>query len=158
MKFNTDNLFNTSNGHILAILGDEIVVPPTLHDAVLRIKGMNITLDDNILVKMCCENNPDFNESVVFWAGFEGEKFWFSWDWIIDQARFKSLKRYHNYGCLDIAELDDDTIIECCNLKTADLEYAMLFLTDYFQFLNPKVKTEDIQVDITLNPEPILDE
>ena len=155
---NSDNYFNTSRSPYLAEISEYLKVPVCLRNAVDTIRELEIKDGDEILVEMCCENNPDFNESVMFWAGFEGENFWFSCDWIIDQARFKSLKRYHNYGCFDIAELDDDMFIECCDLKTADIEYAMLFLTDYFQFLNPKVKTEDIQVDITLNPEPSFDE
>lgn len=159
MKFNTDNFFNTSTGQVLAILEDDIVVPQTLHDAVLRIKGMNIKSGDEILVEMFCENNPDFNESVMFWAGFEGEKFWFSWDWIYDSdERMINLKSYRNFKCLNWLDEDNGMKMECCSLKTADIDYALRFLTDYFLFLNPKVKPEDIQVDITLNPEPSFDE
>ena len=159
MNYNPDNLFNTSNGHIIAILEDDIVVPQTLHDAVSRIKTMNIMPDDSILVEMYCANNPDFNESVMFWAGFESDKFWFDWDWIYDSdERMNNLKSYRNFQCLDWTDENDGMKMECCSLKTADIDYALRFLTDYFLFLNPMVKTEDILVDVTLNPEPFFDE
>ena len=158
MNYNPDNLFNTSNRRIIAILEDDIVVPPTLHDAVLRVKEMNITSDDSILVEMYCENTPDFNESVMFWAGFEGDKFCFDWDWIVDEEKMKRLKDYHNFKCFGWLDEDDSMKMECCSLKTADIDYALRFLTDYFLFLNPKVKTEDILVDVTLSPEPSFDE
>ena len=156
---NTDNFFNTSNGLILAILEDDIVVPQTLHDAVLRIEGMNITQDDSILVEMYCENNPDYMESIMFWAGFEEGKFWFYWSWIYDSDdKMNNLKSYRNFKCLDWSDWKDCRKMECCSLSTADIDYALRFLTDYFMFLNPKVKTEDILVDVTLNPEPSFDE
>ena len=153
MSYNPDNFFNTSNGRSLAELSEHLSVPQSLVEAMENIRHMAVSEEDEILVEMRCIADYNGGEPLLFWAAFEDEKFCFSWDWIIDKKRFEKLKRFHNSDCLDIYNGEDGLMMECCSLKTADIDYALLFLTDYFQFFNPKAKAEDIATEITVNPE-----
>ena len=153
MFSNPDNLFNTSEGRFLTELPIDLQVPQSLREAVENIRQMVVSDEDEILVEMRSIGDSNGGEPLLFWAAFEGEKFCFSWDWITDGSRVEKLRRYHNSDCLDIYHGEDDLIMECCSLKTADIDYALLFLTDYFRFFNPKAKAEDIITEITVNPE-----
>ena len=129
-------------------ISEEVKVPETLRKAVNKLRDLcNISNTNGVRLVIYPENMSDKSECRCGWASCREGNFFFLSDEVIDKAKLEYVRKYRNFNLLEISNLGCE-YSETVHLSDCDPESAMLFLTDYLMFLNPGIKSDEIQAAI----------
>ncbi len=132
--------------HSLAKIDRDIKVPETFQRALSKLYELGIEEGDNTYLRIM-PSDPTREEDtlVVEIVAENGDICFFEQRRIGDEEDLDRLRAYKNFDSIHIYTLDQ-TYYEIMLLP--DSEFMMRFITDYFNFLYPDIKEENIVASI----------
>lgn len=129
-----------------------ITVPDTFRRAVSKLKELHTSWCDFIYLRISGLHDRDTNDSMMIHSYNEdyddGNCLFLSYEYEWkDRSEAERLRAYENFDCLDI-HISGDWCNAEINLDDTDFKTAGRFFTDFFLFLNPEIKIEEIVVSL----------
>ncbi|MDE7350603.1 MAG: hypothetical protein K2N25_06005 [Muribaculaceae bacterium] len=126
----------------LAVISDDIKVPETFRRAFAKVKELDIQEEDRMYIRLLTGNPKNENESMEIHVWKEGGDLFFSEQQKVgDRDDLEHRREYRNFDCISFYI---HTKIYNEFMVFSDPDFMMQFLTDYFLFLYPHVRPEDI--------------
>ncbi len=131
-----------------------IPVPDTFRRAVSKLKDLGISYCDFVYLRISglSHNNTGTSLSIHSYTDYDEDE---DYDYLsfcycneaIEKSDIESRRSYQNFECMRFG-IRGDSYYEEIYLLDEDLDQTMRFFTDYFLFLNPDIKAEDIVVSL----------
>lgn len=129
-----------------------ITVPDPFRRAVAKLKELPLSYCDSVYLRMSGSSDRGTNDSMMIHSYSEdygdGDCLFLSYDYEWkNRSEVERLRAYENFDCLD-ARISGDWCNAEIHMDDEDLETTARFLTDFFLFLNPGVKIDEIVVSL----------
>lgn len=128
-------------------------IPTSLIKAVNKVIELNISIFDEVMLEIYARNNENQSESVLVWAAYHpvSHELEIWWDWLIDETRKNKLRVFSRNEMIKYEQLPGGDTYEIAEIRSADVDYILKFIIDYYLFFNPQVTSDDICTDIHFN-------
>lgn len=130
----------------LAVIPDEVTAPDTFRRAFAKLKELDMQEEDCMYLRLLASDSKTCEESMEIQVWEEDGSLFFSEEQKVgDREALECRRAYRNFDCISYY-IYKNTYKEI--ITFGDPDFMMRFLTDYFLFLYPHVKAEDIVTSI----------
>lgn len=154
-QIKTERNMSFSSGDLTKMnFQNPITVPDTFRRAVAKVKDLRIDYCDFVYLRISglLQNNTTKSLSIHSYTDYDEDEdcdylsFCYSNE-SIEKSDVENRRYYQNFECMNFG-IRGDSYYEEIYLLDDDLEQTMRFFTDYFLFLNPDIKADDIVVSL----------
>lgn len=124
-------------------LPDDVTVPETFRRAVAKLKELQAIYDDGIFIRLSGLRDRETNESVSMHSYIEddGTVVLECSDYWADRNEIERRRLYRNFDYMDVWAEGYEYMV---GFFEGDSEESLRFIIDYFLFLNPDIRNDEI--------------
>ncbi len=130
----------------LAIIPDDLTMPETFRRATAKLLELDVQEEDSIYLRLSASDSKSGNKSMLIQAWKDYGDLLFSMQQTVgDKEALEHRRSYRNFDCINYYI---HTKIYKEFMSFSDPDFMMRFLTDYFLFIYPNIRQEDIVASI----------